>query len=407
MGVLSIDQLLKTAKDAYSIPPVVGQTYDKALKLGSWVVSGLHEYNQVKDELTKLKRYLSSTGTYGVQQAYYLANSILKENPISIPPHYTMGDVVNLKGIISKIMDGNLFDTSDVKQNKDYLKRLFDNEILFDTSKFGVESYNKITTPYSETKTVSNPKEVIKIINELGVSTGFSKWYGFELGSDHNWSISLRPYTGSTMTVKNPIGSSITAGEFESFTPELPKIKIPVLSDDGKMSIGEFDFGMNCPVLDYNLNFGNQKTKEIPYYNDSRMEFPTGFSYDMILMMSVLDDVNKSFHKYMNYYINSIYNVETNSLAPFHQAAFEIDLIIFKPGYNVNYMFRFIGVPNNYTPVLEGQSDPDEDRVTLQFSIIGLASGIGMTDPASADPNEVWLKKLKWRDVILNPNAAK
>jgi hypothetical protein len=90
-------------------------------------------------------------------------------------------------------------------------------------------------------------------------------------------------------------------------------------------------------------------------------------------------------YKYMIHYINSVYDINTSSMAPYYDMAFEIELIIFRTGNQVNHSYRFIGIPIEFTPRLEGSQEANECRVDMTFGIIGLI-------PPSRKKDKVYLK---------------
>lgn len=146
------------------------------------------------------------------------------------------------------------------------------------------------------------------------------------------------------------------------------------VSGGGKESFDDasiFSFSTNCPVLSYDFSLGTVKTESLPLFNGSQSEVFAGMQYNSILNMSILDDVYGSMFKYMMTYINCCYDVHTHSLAPYYNCAFQINLTILRPGGQINHMYKFIGVPIEYTPRLDGSQDANECRIDITFGIIG------------------------------------
>ena len=97
-----------------------------------------------------------------------------------------------------------------------------------------------------------------------------------------------------------------------------------------------------------------------------------GMSYNAMMSISILDDVYGSMKKYMATFINSAYDIVTNSMAPYYAIAFQLELIILRAGGQINYHHKFIGVPTEYTIRHSGSQDTTEEgRVDLTFGIIG------------------------------------
>lgn len=134
----------------------------------------------------------------------------------------------------------------------------------------------------------------------------------------------------------------------------------------------------NLPALSYDLNLGTIKTESIKLFNGSTSEIFMGMNFNATLNVSILDDVYNSMYKYMCKYINCVYDVHTSSIAPYYSAAFEIWLTIFSStGSRITHAFKFIGIPIEFTPRLDGQQDPNECRVDITFGIIGFIDPIG------------------------------
>jgi hypothetical protein len=284
-----------------------------------------------------------------------------------------------------KLLDGkhdlpfklaNNNNTADVTGNRDRIK------------------YGTITTPYEYIK-ITSQKEAIDKLNALGASIGYSKWSGYELGSMNQWYLNIEPYKGSDK--RHPL---------YTYTPDLPMYRLPVMDKSNNILGNYIDFSKQTPVIGYNLQYGNQSTKDIPLYNNSKIQIPTGFSYDMLLSLDIADDVNLSMNKYMVKYMNAIYDPVNNVAARYDQAAFLLTLVVFKPGYTVNYKFEFIGCPVNYTPNLEGEDEASPSKLHIEFSVVGMVTGNNGTafingENISHDNTDPEWYQTTWNDVIL------
>ena len=133
-----------------------------------------------------------------------------------------------------------------------------------------------------------------------------------------------------------------------------------------------FSFSHNPPVLSYDITLGTIRADSLRLFNGSSAEVMSGMSYNAMMSMSILDDVYGSMKKYMASFINAAYDINTNSMAPYYSIAFQIELIILRPGGQINYHHKFIGVPIEYTIRHSGsQETTEESRIDLNFGIIG------------------------------------
>jgi hypothetical protein len=454
-----LDRLLSKGRE--ELPESIGKAYDKTLKVGSYVESGIEAYKSITAEIDAAKRFLKRFDNKDPQAVLYTLNTILGDNPIKIPEYMSKEDIKLVRSFFLRtgILNPDNIDAQGEERHEQLRSIVFDNPNSYGNEKelpkfsrrenpkegsmlrydksgklinevlpqkslkdrppyvnlYGdivdikrmmegkqpfkngelTKKYKSISTPYNPVKSVNSPEEAIKYVTgTLHATVGYKEYNdklsGFEPGTDNQWDIQLKPYIPD---------SGIT------FTPELPSYRVPKITADGNISSTQFSFGANCPCLEYNLQFGNLSQRDIKLFNGSQFQFTAGFSYDMVLSLEILDDVYKSFHKYMNKYINSTYNLATNEVAPYNQSAFEITLILFRSGYQVNYMMKLIGIPINYTPILSGQSEPNTNQVHLDFSIIGLAGDI--QDNSVSDGSSSWERSTRWTDVILNPGGTK
>ena len=315
------------------------------------------------------------------------------------------------------------------------------------------DPYESSIYKFEENSTFEN---VISKLNSEGFLSSYRDFSGFEMGSDHLWSIKLLPYPYDDDDVQ-----AFKEMGRKSITPPLPCYVLPNMwretrvttssaEHDGIRSkviqIGRkwiakaldveegsipeetivdelsnavpFSFSHNTPVLSYDLTLGSMKPESLRLFNGGSSEFFAGMSYNAVMSMSILDDVYGSMKKYMNTYINAAYDIDTHSLAPYYSMAFQIELTILRAGGQINHRHKFIGVPFEYTPRFDGSQDSNETRIDLTFGIIGYKypkKGKGtelyinnMGGRASIDKTDLGKEKkfslgsLTWGDITLN-----
>jgi hypothetical protein len=271
------------------------------------------------------------------------------------------------------------------------------------------QKYGNRADPYNEAKTIEKNKrislnDVIENIRSSGLESDYHMMSGFEIGSNHDWIIRLSPYY-------SPIAGRYTC------TPPLPCYQLPrnaIMqhdSENGLTSKGWYDqlkkgvtekvyarvhdrlksngysvsdhetiddnnnyfsFGYDCPCLTYNFNIGTIRSDQLKLWNGDTIDTFNGMNYHMTLNMSILDDIYGSMNKYLMSYINACYDSVGGSMAPYWASLFVIDLIIFRTGKQINWRFKLIGSPIEWSPSLTGENSPNESRVDITFSIVGL-----------------------------------
>jgi hypothetical protein len=318
-------------------------------------------------------------------------------------------------------------------------------DVIYNQAKISEDSraanYTKFADPYlggNAKKLGDTIADVQKFLSDAGYMAGYKDYAGFELGSNHLWKTEIYPYKskhGDTCTPPLPAyylpALWTTSDRYDSSRPKsdillnalnlnwdyeiqktvarLEPNEVKDLSDkfvnnlisnlsarlgfksSSNRAIGnewrQFSFSRNCPVVSYDLNFGTMRTEAQQLFNGSAIEIFSGMQYNATLNLSIIDDVYQSMHKYWTHYINSIYDINTHSIAPYYNMAFEIVLTIFRSAYKINQKYRFIAVPIEYTPRLDGQQDPTEARIDMTFGIIGLIQPDGKSKNLYRDEN--------------------
>lgn len=285
--------------------------------------------------------------------------------------------------------------------------------------------------PYNDIKSMDpngyhiSLNDVIHNIRSQHIESDYHILSGFEIGSNHDWMIRLAPYIGPRGTCVPPLpcymlprnavmgsdksnansktgfnSSSISSAK-ASLRNHAKKISNKVYAkiaerigttateleqSDGKGNF--FSFGHDCPCLTYNFNIGTIKTDQLKLWNGDTLDTFNGMNYHMTLNMSVLDDLFGSFTKYWNSYINECYNPTNSSMAPYWASLFVIELIIFRTGKQINWHYKLIGSPIEWSPSFTGEQSPNEMRVDITFGIVGIIQPTDLTSTSNSGYNE-------------------
>lgn len=251
-------------------------------------------------------------------------------------------------------------------------------------------NYTELTDPYAHDGGLQvkarNPVDNIKYaLQDLNALKGYDDFSGFSPRDDHNWSIRIYPYNPNREYPysRGELRESSNLYYREIFTPPLPITYIPFWTvqkgKEGKedflqCNLKRFDWEMNTPVISYELQFGNLQNTSIDMGVAGKFEWAEYFNYDMSINVSIMDDVDATFSKYIANYFNKVFFKLDRARAPLEFSCFVIELVVFKPALKVNYMFRLIGQITNYQPDMEG-SDGNADSnslIRLTFGIVGI-----------------------------------
>jgi len=351
-------------------------------------------------------RLARNTGN-GAPMAYPLDDTPLQNLGVSRDKKYRGDTLTDAEHKQVDIFSGTYGRTDIISDGKGYLGDNDDQYGLkkqFNSTNQNIIPYEDLVSSYGQCTTVQSPSEAVKwVMESMGCAIGYRNWFGFEPGSNHMWDIQLYPYNG-------PKAEPVTDGGVFSedptgftATPKLPSYKLPSISGkSGKEEV--FSFGKHCPVLSYTLQFGAQRSKDLPLFNGDSIHMPMGFNYEMIMSLNILDDVFGSFSNWMNLYLNKMYNIGDAAVVRYDQAAVIIRLLVFKNHYAPKYEFRFIAVPYNYSPVIEGDNAPNEVQVHVDFHIIGMKSGLTGNVIQNEPRQDGVLTTTPWTDVVISPH---
>lgn len=272
-------------------------------------------------------------------------------------------------------------------------------------------NYTELTSPYHNPRESKGPTDnVLYALETLNALHGYEPYSSFSPRNDSVWSMRIYPYSpGMDYRDSREENKAYYEG---TLTPPLPITYIPLWrynkDERGKekftCSVREFDWEKFTPVQSYDLMFGNLNTATADLANGGKLEFPESWNFNMRLQVSIIDDVDATFSKYMNYYFNRTYDKATNSRAPMEYSAFVADLIIFKAALKVNYQFKFIVVPVDFVPDMSGDSNSADtnSRVRIGFQIIGMV-GYNNGRQSEMPTYEGDLAARKWNEVVILP----
>lgn len=273
--------------------------------------------------------------------------------------------------------------------------------------------YNQ--TPYTayDYEYSSGPMgNVMYALHVLDALHGYEPYSHFSPRNDNIWSIKLYPYSPGYPYWQNDRNANeeYYAG---TLTPQLPISYIPTWAhsrnngvDSYTLGLFEFDWERYTPVQSYQLGFGQLQSKNIPLFNGN-LRFPVDFEYNMFINLTILDDVDATFTKYMSYYFNRTIDRNGTARAPIEYSAFVVELTIFKPALKVNFQFKFIAVPVEYDYNFEG-SESDSTAAglqTLNMHIIGMINPTHNMQVEGLNPNILKndISHLSWNKVTLKP----
>lgn len=368
------------------------------------------------------------------------------------------------KGIWGNLKDAAIDYAKDLVGITDVQESMPARKILYNTLKVKEDKkldYLKFYDPFStiDPGSPQNIGSMLGWLRDAGYLNGYSDFAGFEIGTDNQWRIQIYPYPhedvdidmfnslgrkscvpglpyyylpnywidtpirskGYTKNYSGPLDMDGTVREvITNNLVSMPKASAKGTNVDPYYNSYEntgalFSYSDYTPVLNYDLNFGTVKTDSLKLFNGSVSEIFLGMNYNITMNMSILDDAYSSMQKYMQYYINCVYDLHSQGLAAYYSCAFQINLIIFRSGYQVKNAFKLIGVPIEYTPRFSGTQDANEARIDITFGIIGLipprkiSNGV-MNSHADTKPmsNNIYTdpKTISWNDVNIKLNKT-
>lgn len=292
-----------------------------------------------------------------------------------------------------------------------------DEDILPDIAKEFI--YKGFNDPYEDiTKTtfLSSEEKIKEVMTTLHALRGYETWSNFTPRNDLLWNVRLYPYAPGKeykfFTPQDRLDETEARDYYgATLTPPLPIRIIPGwekgITGDLECVAKVFDFELWTPVISYQLDFGNTQTDSLEFGPEGyyQMEWAENFQYGaMRLSLSMIDDEDATLNKYFALYFNTIYDKDKRARAPLELSSFVADICVFKAAHNLNYRFKLIVTPTQYTPSLEGSADSADTNsgVRVEFSVLGV---LPFKDKDSANYTETSLEigKEKWNDINFFP----
>ena len=260
--------------------------------------------------------------------------------------------------------------------------------------------YGRLEDPFKEYRDNRTKKltlnNILDHLRSQDLLQDYHSINGFEMGSNHDWIVRISPYYSNTpgrYTLTPPLPcyripkgttrvkglpsdkwygleSKITNHVYTTLANDLGVNGLDLAKANEEDDL--FSFGFNCPALVYNFNIGAVRSDSMRLWNGESADYFNGYQYQSSFNVSILDDIYGSMQKYMQSYVNACYMPGDNELAPYWASAFLIDIIIFRAGKQINWRYKLIGSPIEWSPTYSGGEGANELRVDITFGIIGM-----------------------------------
>lgn len=181
--------------------------------------------------------------------------------------------------------------------------------------------------------------------NEEVMFTTRKRLEGFELADSFYWGLNITRYEG---------------GNISSFLPEFPP---------------EFSNGW-WPVTTCSFSKGSLKSRNIrvPFLDfniPATKERPSNFR------MTVIDNATHSIRYWLEKYINSCFDIDTNQVLPYKNLLWNIIVYRYDCTMNTLYRKNILCLLSEFTSIFNGESAHSVDEIDLEFNVVGEIPGDG------------------------------
>lgn len=156
--------------------------------------------------------------------------------------------------------------------------------------------------------------------------------------------------TNFTDTAGNPVGPVVDLPTRKRYDPNLSSF---------------------VPVLTFDLDHSVLMMNEIEMYLGNSLSIPSHLKLNSHLSMTILDDENKRWRRWLQNYSENLFDLDTSSVIPYKNGCIEITLVQYTQEWKVISHKTYICTLRNYQNISNGAGDPGIDLITVEWSIVG------------------------------------
>ena len=242
---------------------------------------------------------------------------------------------------------------------------------IYSSSMGGVVEFSPVS--------VATFPQIIARMVALGFNWGYQYTPGMSITrSDSPWYLTISRHGYNDTLSANPerIANLIAAGESGLISKALAPLPSYYINSMNQMKPSYFNFSSMAPCMGCEIDLGEPRMSRLDLFRGQSMDVPDGFAVGSpSIKLQMVDDEKGSLRKYLMDYQRRCYDLKSNAVASWRDVVFDIDILILRPGPEVDYHYTFYCVLQNfdYRFQLEKDGVGDLNTVYMPFSIVGAA----------------------------------
>lgn len=206
-----------------------------------------------------------------------------------------------------------------------------------------------------------------------GFNFGYYYFPGFSMTRDDSpWYITIgRHGFNDELSAEK----SVQVGSYDNLNKSTGLDRLPhYLVTVGDLLPTYFDFSSMAPCVSCSINLGESRMSKVELFRGQSFDVPDGFSIGHpTIKLQMLDDERGSLRKYLMAYQKKIYDIDTNTVADWRSIVFDINLVMLRPGPEIDYSYTFYGILQDFDYQFElgSRGVGDMSIIDMPFSIVG------------------------------------
>lgn len=186
---------------------------------------------------------------------------------------------------------------------------------------------------------------------------GYKTVQGISIGTNYLWDFTLDNYNPKLWGIN---GQQV---EHRTFAPKVP-------SND-KANKSEGSLGNFIPAISFDFRDYTTLTSQVELANEATIELIAGIKRQNRLSVTILDDENFTWQRYFNTYMRSIYDIESNCVAPYKQSVLLANIALYNPLNKVYFRHKLLVIPVDFEQRVTGEDSPSPAELEVEFSVVG------------------------------------
>lgn len=250
----------------------------------------------------------------------------------------------------------------------------------------GIYKTNEVPFIEMTTQNVSDDQYLDGIIEDIGKEAfafqGRKSAVGVTMRLNHLWDVKMKPYAHNGITFVPDMGTAESA----FYGNETKNEKASRLGTEKYRrktdAVNNKDWEDSMPVLSYDLDFKTLSNKEVELFGGATIMVPEIIRRTSHLSMQILDDENKRWRRWLQRYMEAMYNETNNIVKPYKHCCMQVTIYQYRADWKILSHKEFLVTLKNYQAISSGSGggNGNADVIDLEWSIVGELKMYGEKD---------------------------